>query len=108
MELEAPILDDPAVISDLLHEMAKPIGFSIAVLHRNPYLHVAVTDYLDGSNFDAFVTEHDRIVIHPGYRATAEALGRFTQAISDRFGARSVEEIAAASPPTLTDLLTTG
>jgi hypothetical protein len=108
VELEAPFLDDPDAVTDLLDEMTRPHHLGIAVLHRNPYLHVVVTDYADGSNFDAFVTNDDRVIIHPGYRTTAAALARFTEVVSERFPTRVVEEVSAEDPPTLEDLLTTG
>jgi hypothetical protein len=108
IELESPVLADPDAIAELLDEIARPRRLGVAVLHRNPYLHFAVTDYSDGSNFDAFVTDDSRVVIHPGYRSSTGALGRFVELITERFATRNIVEVPAMAPPTLEELLTGG
>jgi hypothetical protein len=108
IELESPVLADPNAIAELLDEVARPKRLGVAVLHRNPYLHFAVTDYSDGSNFDAFVTDDDRVVIHPGYRASTGALGRFVEIVSEHFATKNITEVQAMAPPTLEDILTGG
>lgn len=95
-------------ISELLDVISGQRGVGIAVLHSNPYLHIAVTDYLDGSNFDAFVTSDDKVEIFPGYRATLGALTRLTENIAERFAALEVADIPSSAPPTLEELFTTG
>jgi hypothetical protein len=95
-------------VSELLEALSEQRGVGIAVLHRNPYLHVAVTDYLDGSNFDAFVTFDDRVLIYPGYRASVGALTRLTEHLAERFAAREVVDVEASTPPTRDELFTTG
>lgn len=61
-------------------------------MHRNPYLHVAVTDDVDGSNYDLFVTEGDRIEIHAGFRASMGSFTRLAQSLGDRFEAEALQE----------------
>ena len=67
-----------------------------------------MTDYLDGSNSDAFVTFDDRVIIYPGYRASVGALTRLTDHLAERFAAREVADVAASTPPTRDELFTTG
>ncbi len=71
---------------DLLDSVNSVRGVQVAVFHRNPYLHFTVTDYLDGSNFDVFVTEDDRVTLLPGYHASVGSLARVTDAIGDALG----------------------
>jgi hypothetical protein len=108
VQMPTGIFAEAESVSELLGALSEQRGVGIAVLHRNPYLHVAVTDYLDGSNFDAFVTFDDRVVIYPGYRATVGALTRLTEHIAERFAAREVRDIKASTPPTRDELFTTG
>jgi len=108
VEMSSAIFADPEAVTELLDALSEQRGVGIAVLHRNPYLHVAVTDYLDGSNFDAFVTLDDRVVIYPGYRASVGALTRLTEHLSERFAAREVTDVRASTPPTKAELFTTG
>jgi hypothetical protein len=108
VQMPSGIFADAESVSELLEALSDQRGVGIAVLHRNPYLHVAVTDYLDGSNFDAFVTSDDSVLIYPGYRASAGALTRLTEHIAERFAAREVADVPASKPPTRDELFTTG
>lgn len=103
--LPAPILasrDDTGTLLEVVHGMS---NFSLAVFHRNPYLHFALTDEGDGSNFDVMITRPDAIDIYPGYRASAAALGRVTQQLSERFGALDVSERIDEELPSIYDLV---
>lgn len=108
VQMPTSIFANAESVSDLLEALSEQRGVGIAVLHRNPYLHVAVTDYLDGSNFDAFITFDDRVLIYPGYRASVGALTRLTEHLAERFAAREVTEVDASNPPTRDELFTTG
>lgn len=78
---------------------------TLAVFHRNPYLHFAVTDESDGSNFDVLVTREDSIDIFPGFRSSGAALARVAQRLGEAFGAISIENRIPASRISLTDLV---
>ncbi len=108
VQMPTGIFANAESVSELLGALSEQRGVGIAVLHRNPYLHVAVTDYLDGSNFDAFVTFDDRVLIYPGYRASVGALTRLTEHLAERFAAREVADVQASTPPTREELFTTG
>jgi hypothetical protein len=108
LRVPAGLFSDPDSIGELLFTLAEQRGAGIAVLHRNPYLHVTLTDYLDGSNFDVFVTQEDECIIYPGYRATLGALTRFTDYVGERFAALELAEVVAARPPSREELFTSG
>lgn len=76
----------------VLDELARHRGLSVAVMHRNPYLHVVVTDYFDGSNFDVFVRLRTPSTSTPAtVRASARLadLRRCSQSGSSRTTSRS-------------------
>lgn len=77
---------DAAGRHELLAALAHVPGVQTAVFHENPYFHFAVTDYLDGSNFDVFVSECDRVELVPGFVATVGSLARVTEAIGEAVG----------------------
>lgn len=104
IRLPGPTLVDAEATGEVLAELERQSGVAIAVLHRNPYLHVVVTDYADGSNFDVFVTEADVIEVHPGFRASLGALSRLTQNLGERFEALEIAEAARPEPVSLDDL----
>ena len=76
----------------------------VAVVHRNPYLHVAVTDYTDGSNFDVFVTDPSEIVVHPGFTASIGSLNRLLQRIGETLPALEVGNRPLPGDVSLADL----
>ena len=67
IRLPGPVLVDAEATGDVLAVLERQRDVAVAVLHRNPYLHVVVTDYSDGSNFDVFVTDPCAIEVHPGF-----------------------------------------
>lgn len=105
IRLPAPILTDAKATGEVLAELQRMRGVVIAVLHRNPYLHVVVTDYADGSNFDVFVTSPDAIEVHPGFRSSLGALTRLTQSLGERFEALEIAEAPPPEPVSLDDLV---
>jgi len=94
--------DDTADVLSLVRSMT---DVSMAVFHRNPYLHFTVTDEFDGSNFDVMITRPDAIDIYPGYRASSTSLARITQRLGERFGAVSIGDTAPFRPVYLQDLI---
>ncbi|TWP51555.1 hypothetical protein FKR81_15280 [Lentzea tibetensis] len=91
--------------SEVLETLEELSQVSVAVLHRNPYLHVVVTDYSDGSNFDLFVTDADSIDIYPGFRASRGSLTRLSQRLGERFLATDISDAAEDDEVSLDDLV---
>lgn len=100
--------DEPEAVADFLGRVSRYAASDTAVLHRNPYFQLALTDYLDGSNFDIFVTSVDRITVFPGYQASVSALVRLTDFLSEEFEADGVADAPAVSPAHLEDLFAPG
>jgi hypothetical protein len=63
-----------------------------AVLHANPYLHVSVADFVDGSSVELWVLSPRRVLLVPQAKASVAALGRLTSYIFSRFREGSVRE----------------
>jgi len=83
-------LVDSTLTGEVVREVASLPKTTLAVFHRNPYLHFAVVDEIDGSNFDVMVTDARSIDVYPGYLASPAALSRIVDHISDRFGGDEV------------------
>lgn len=93
--------EDTGLLIDVVQAMS---DMSMAVFHRNPYLHFMLTDEHDGSNFDVLVTEPDVVDVFPGFRASAASLARITGKIAEEFGAVRIEEAPPDSMVSLADL----
>lgn len=108
VRLPVPTFVDAQSTGDLVNMFEKGSAtstYAFAVMHRNPYLHVVVSDEHDGSNYDIFVTEDDIIEIRPGFRATMGSLNRLTTLIGDRFSASDTREAPVAEPVSVFDLI---
>jgi hypothetical protein len=105
IRLPEPILTDASATADVVRSIATERDVTYAVLHRNPYLHVVVTDNSDGSNYDVFVTRPDAIEIHPGYRASLGSLTRIAQSLSLYFEASDLRETPVPEKVSLRDLI---
>lgn len=99
-----PRFGRPGATMEFLQRITKYPDSDSAVLHRNPYVQIALTDYLDGSNFDVFITSVDRITVFPGYQASVGALVRLTDFLSEEFEADGVANVADLGPVALEDL----
>lgn len=57
----------------------------IAVLHENPYVHVSLIDFFDGSSFDIFATSPGVVTIIPQVGASAFSMNRLCNHIFESF-----------------------
>ena len=65
---------------------------TLSVYHSNPYVHMALVDYMDGSSFDIWILSTRQILIVPQMRATHTSIARLTNHIFERFGEGSVAD----------------
>lgn len=65
---------------------------SISEYHTNPYIHVSMIDYLDGSSYDIWVLTSDRLAIIPQFKATTASMTRLVNHIFERIHEGEVVE----------------
>jgi hypothetical protein len=90
MDIDRVHLGDPSVRATVVDTITAVHGFQAAVMHDNPYLHVLVTDFLNGTSFDVLVTDDGRLDILPGLRSSVGSLARITDALGDALGMREL------------------
>jgi len=66
---------DNKLLVDALTDLTKA---SVTVYHANPYAHVSVLDFNDGSSSDIFVTDPKTVSIVPSYRGSTNSLMRIS------------------------------
>ncbi|MDQ6946522.1 MAG: hypothetical protein M3256_09675 [Actinomycetota bacterium] len=106
VKLREPLLrtaEETGLVIEILRAESR---LGVAVVHRNPYLHLAVSDYEDGSNFDIFVTNPSEVVVHPGFTASVGSLNRVLQRLSESLPSEEVGNRADPTEMTVEDLLT--
>lgn len=65
---------------------------SVSEYHTNPYIHVSMLDYLDGSSYDIWVLTSDKLVIIPQFKATTASMTRLVNHIFERIHEGEVTE----------------
>jgi hypothetical protein len=58
---------------------------SVSVLHGNPYIHLNVMDYIDGSSYDLWVVDSKQILLVPQLNSTIASLKRVVNHIYDYY-----------------------
>ncbi|MFC1806192.1 hypothetical protein ACFL09_04340 [Planctomycetota bacterium] len=69
---------------------------SVSVLHGNPYIHLSVLDYYDGSSFDVWVVSRDKIVIVPQFRGSFQSIKRLINHVFDTFAEGRIRDYSEA------------
>lgn len=65
---------------------------SLSVIHGNPYIHISLFDYYDGSSFDVWVLSADKIIIVPQLKASFQAIKRLINYVFDNYAEGDVKE----------------
>jgi hypothetical protein len=65
---------------------------SVSKLHGNPYIHLSIIDYLDGSTFDLWVLNNKEIILVPQMRGTMASIKRILNHIFDTFAEGEIKD----------------
>jgi hypothetical protein len=65
---------------------------SVSVLHGNPYIHLGVIDYMDGSTFDLWVVDSRELIIVPQLYVSVGAIKRLVNHIYDTYAEGEVSD----------------
>lgn len=76
----------------LIQAMGRMKAASVSVLHGNPYVHLSVLDYYDGSVFDVWVLSPNAITIVPQMKGSVAAIKRIINHIFDSYAEGRIRE----------------
>jgi hypothetical protein len=65
---------------------------SISVLHANPYMHLSIMDYDDGSSYDLWVVNASQILLVPQLRSSIISLKRIVNHIFDYYAEGEIRD----------------
>jgi len=97
IDYEYDIFQAKEQMSRLIEAIASMKFTSMSIYHRNPYLHVSVLDYLDGSSYDVWVVTANKIHIVPQIQASAASLARLVNHVFESFREGNIEGYASSS-----------
>lgn len=87
---------EPKYNFEFISILEKIPHFGYSVIHSNPYIHMSLLDYRDGSSFEILVHEADKILIYPQIRASSISLEQIVSHISERFNEGEVVDLKDA------------
>jgi hypothetical protein len=97
IEFSEPLFTSPRDNQLLISALEHLPKSSVTVYHSNPYAHLTVLDFIDGSNCDVFITESDTVSIMPGYRGSSNSLMRISEQISRELREGTIELVQEES-----------
>ncbi|MBC8488450.1 MAG: hypothetical protein H8D45_20675 [Bacteroidetes bacterium] len=74
IKFEETVFEDNRTNEEFISALKKIPNLGYSVIHGNPYIHMSLLDYKDGSSFEILVHESDKIVIFPQIRASEISL----------------------------------
>ncbi|MGI0015975.1 MAG: hypothetical protein ACREBU_21350, partial [Nitrososphaera sp.] len=85
IQFDHDIFTDSTLNRRFVESIRRMTFISISVYHANPYLHLSLVDYLDGSAFELWVFSADKITIVPQLRASEASISRLMNHIFETF-----------------------
>jgi hypothetical protein len=92
IKFEEPIFENIARNKQFVDSLTQLEDTSVSEYHTNPYLHVSLLDYLDGSSYDIWIVSSNRLVIIPQFSASAASMSRLINHVFERVQEGKIEE----------------
>jgi len=92
INFDESIFDDVTKNKSYVNALAELPSCSISEYHTNPYIHISLVDYLDGSSYDMWVLSNDRMAIIPQLSASSASMSRLVNHIFERIHEGRVEK----------------
>lgn len=92
INFEQEVFKDKANHSNFIGMLSKLEDASISVLHGNPYIHLSIMDYVDGSSYDLWVVDSKQILLVPQLNSTIVSLKRLVNHIYDYYAEGEIKD----------------
>lgn len=104
LQFQSEVLNSPSDNKELIEALSNLEKSTMTVYHDNPYAHVSLVDFVDGSNCDIYVTGSNSVSIVPGYKGSVNSLMRIANQMSKEFQ-EGVLNLRAEPEYSLTDFV---
>lgn len=84
IKFDQPVFKDEGWNEKFIEDMMQLKNVSVNELHTNPYVHISLLDYQDGSSYSIWVVSNDEINIVPQIRATVASMNRLVNHIYEK------------------------
>jgi len=93
IQFEHPVFQSVEDNKDLIKAISDLSRTNVTVYHKNPYAHISVLDFNDGSSCDVFVTDPKTVSIVPSYRGSTNFLMRISDKLYQELDESSIHFI---------------
>lgn len=97
IQFDNPVFQSPKDNEELIEALADLERANVTVYHSNPYAHLSVLDFNDGSSCDVFVTDPETVSIVPSYRGSTNFLMRISEKLYRELDESTIEYIEECS-----------
>jgi hypothetical protein len=91
---DTDILDSSAARRRLVQALSTMTNSAHSVFHGNPYVHLALLDYVEDTSCDIYVMSPNRITVVPQTRSTPTSLERIYAHICREFGDGTIQDFS--------------
>lgn len=92
IDFDPDTFSDPSENIKFIQSLRRLNKASISVLHGNPYIHLSVIDYFDGSTFDLWVLNSSQLFIVPQMKGSVFSIKRLINHIFDTFAEGDIKD----------------
>lgn len=93
IQFENPVFQSIQDNKDLIKALSDLSRTNVTVYHKNPYAHISILDFNDGSSCDVFVTDPTTVSIVPSYRGSTNFLMRISDKLYQELDESSIHFI---------------
>lgn len=84
VQFKTPVFRDEGWNENFLDVMEELKNVSITQYHQNPYIHISLVDYQDGSSYGIWIVSETEVYIIPQIRASVASMNRIVNHINER------------------------
>lgn len=92
------VLTERSRNQELVDMLGRLKNVSVCAFHLNPYLHLALVDYLDGSCMDIFADDPSTLSVIPGKKCSIAAVSRVFNRVYAHFASGQIADVEVAAP----------
>lgn len=84
VRFKKPVFRDEGWNENFLDVMEELKNISMTQYHQNPYIHISLVDYQDGSSYGIWIVSETEVYIIPQIRASVASMNRIVNHINER------------------------
>lgn len=93
IEFDEELFTNPEDNFKFIEAMRKMKASSLSIIHANPYVHISIFDYFDGSSFNIWVLSSNKIILVPQLKSSFQSIKRLINHIFDNYAEGEMRDL---------------